>query len=81
MGLEDPAACGTVVNPLMETTLTLKICYQPRGGGRNHSNSWFYEGINELFLKISRDDATLMQNDDNLMPLLCIRLQYPQELL
>ena len=54
MGLEDPAACGDQ-NPLMETTPYFKkICFQPGRGGRNHSNSWFYEGINELFLKISR---------------------------
>ena len=54
MGLEDPAACGDQ-NPLMETTPYFKKYVFSRGEEEETIVTvGFYEGINELFLKISR---------------------------
>ena len=54
MGLEDPAACGDQ-NPLMETTPYFKKYVFSQGEEEETIVTvGFYEGINELFLKISR---------------------------
>lgn len=54
MGLEDPAACGDQ-NPLMETTPYFeKYVFSQGEEEETIVTVGFYEGINELFLKISR---------------------------
>lgn len=54
MGLEEPEVYETD-NPLLETTpYYQKYVFQSDGGGRTIVTIGFYEGINELFLKISR---------------------------